>query len=401
VRPIAPLLLGVAAIASAAPPQVEITSPRAGTPAFGAVSFSVTVKADEPIARVRFFVDGRPVGERGEPPYLIITLLGEENAEHHFRAEATTASGATGAADLGTPVFRSNEEVEIELRQLYVRVTRSTPQHAGGATTTVESPVASLAAADFTILDNGAEQAIKTFASGEAPLAAVVLLDASLSMAGDRLKAALGGATAFFRAMAPLDEGRLIVFSDRLLHVSPFTTVSDVLLAGLDSVRASGGTALNDNLYLALRQVDQRQGRRVVILLSDGVDSDSAMPMRDVRRVARASQAIIYWIRLNDIAGTSDELPSLYSTWRDKKSHQREFRELIDTVTENGGRIVPVGSLDRIGPAFAEILRELRGQYVLGYYPAERKHDGSWHKIAVKVKDSDLTVHTRDGYLDF
>jgi hypothetical protein len=60
-----------------------------------------------------------------------------------------------------------------------------------------------------------------------------------------------------------------------------------------------------------------------------------------------------------------------------------------------------VRSLDQIAPAFADILKELRGQYVLGYYPSERRHDASWHKIAVSVKDSTLTVHTRDGYLDY
>ena len=399
-NPLATIALALAAAVPAAPPQVEITSPGAQKPAFGAVQFTVAVKSAEPVTRVQFIVDGRPIGERSQPPYSIITMLGDENAEHVFRAEVTAVSGATAAAELHTPAFRSNEEVEIELRQLYVRVTGRVATVSQGKTSRREAPVPNLKPEDFTITDDGKEQAIKTFASGEAPLAAVVLLDASVSMTGERLKEALGGAKMLFRAMAPLDEGKLLVFSDRLLYASPFTTVSDILLTGLEGVRAQGGTALNDNLYLALRQADERQGRRVVILLSDGVDSHSALGMVDVRRAARSSQAIIYWIRMAD-EGMAGELPSVSSTWRDMKSHQREFQQLVETVEESGGRVTPVRSLDQIAPAFADILKELRGQYVLGYYPSERRHDASWHKIAVSVPDSTLTVHTRNGYLDY
>jgi len=82
-------------------------------------------------------------------------------------------------------------------------------------------------------------------------------------------------------------------------------------------------------------------------------------------------------------------------------SHRREFQELVETVQESGGRIVAVNSLDRIGPAFVDILKELRGQFVLGYNPSERRHDGTWRKVVVKVKDPAYTVHTRDGYLDY
>ncbi len=400
-RTLAAVVVAFAAAVSAYPMQVEITSPRADTPAFGAVRFAVTLKGDEPVVSVRFLVDGRPVGERTQPPYSIITMLSEENAEHAFRAEVVTASGVAASAELTTPTFRSNQEVEVELRQLYVRVTAKRAAGVPGVPDGVDAQVGNLTQGEFTILDDGKEQRIRTFASGEAPLAAVVLLDASLSMAGERLKAALEGAKTFFRSMAPLDEGRLLVFSDRLLHVSPFTSVSDVLLTGLEGLRAQGGTALNDHLYLALRDADQRQGRRVVILLSDGVDSHSATPMAEVRRAARSSQAIVYWIRLNDLGPATDEAPSLSSTWRNRATHRREYEELVETVRESGGRIVPVGSLGSIAPAFVDILAELRGQFVLGYYPSERRHDGTWHRVVVRTKDPAYAIHTRDGYLDY
>jgi Ca-activated chloride channel family protein len=396
VNSIAAALLVLAASAPATP-QVVITSPHAEKPAFGAVQFSVSVQSSAPGIRVRFIVDGRSVGEKDRPPFSVITMMGDENAAHEFRAEVLAGSTVISSAELRTPAYETNQTVEVELRQLYVRVTR---QHHEAAAM-VEEQVADLGRDDFGVVDNGKEQPIRTFASGDTPIAAVVLVDASVSMVGDRLKAALGGAKAFFSAMAPLDEGKVIAFSDRVLHGSPFTNVREVLLAGLDGVRARGGTALNDHVYLALREADQRQGRRVVILLSDGVDSDSVLPMREVRRAARSSQAIIYWIRVEDPGTNEADARGLYSTWRDGSTHRRELVELLDTVTESGGRIVPVHTLGEIEPAFAGILHELRGQYVLGYFPSERWHNGSWHQIGVTVKGTGLTVHTRDGYLDY
>ena len=137
---LAPVLLLLSSVAVAAPPQVEITSPRAATPAFGAVQFTVTVKTEEPVARVRFVVDGKPVGERTQPPYSIITMLPDENVGHLFRAEVVTASGAAAAAELRTPTFESNQEVEVELRQLYVRVTRNPADAEPGKAASADAP---------------------------------------------------------------------------------------------------------------------------------------------------------------------------------------------------------------------------------------------------------------------
>jgi len=384
------VLLAVAAPAVEGP-VVTIQSPSAAVPAYGTVTIVAKVQSGEPVARVSVLVDGRLLAELFKPPFAITTVLGEDNVIHRFRVVARTASGVIGEAEVVTPDIRADEEVTVELRQLYLTVGRKGER------------VLDLERGDFMVRDNGAVQELQTFARGDAPLAAVVLVDASLSMTGARLQAALDGAGTFFRGMAPLDEGRLIVFSDRVLHLTPFTNVGEVLLAGLGGISARGGTALNDQLYLGIRQVDERQGRRVIILLSDGVDSHSILSMRDVRRQARTSQAIVYWIRLRDLDDTSDaqELPALYSTWRDKVGHRREFKELAETVVESGGRIVPVASIDRITPAFADIMRELRQQYVLGYYPSERMRDGSWHNVRVDVDRRGLTVNARDGYLDY
>ena len=397
----APLVILAAAfltatVAAQAPPAEEtirvfLDKPDRTVPAFGSVEVVASVGSDEPVARIVIYVDGIVAAELDTPPYVTTVEVGTENRRHRFEAIAHTVSGATARTFFTTPRIRVDEEVTISLQQLYVTVTRD------------DRRVTGLTQDQFNVTDQGRRQELVTFARGDIPFTAAVLLDSSISMAGDKLRAALAGAKAFFERMSPLDEGRLIVFSDRILHSSPFTSYPEVLSAGLGGVQAAGGTALADHLYLALKQLQARQGRRVVILLSDGVDSHSVLSMADALAQARRSQALIYWLRLPYGSGSTDTsgLPRLSSAWRDSADYDREFTLLSQTVQESGGRIATLAAMSEIGPAFEEIRQELREQYVLGYYPTAKRRDGSWRKVQVRLSDSSLEVRVRDGYNDF
>ena len=395
------ILLALAATPAAwaqAEISVSLDSPSAFEPAHGQVEIAAVVGATEEIERVAFYVDGVVVGELTSPPYRLSVDVGQENAEHRFQVVAYGASGATGTTSLTTPSFRVDEEVSLNLQQLYVTVSRDGRRLPG------------LGREDFAVFDEGVEQKLVTFARGDIPFTAVVLLDSSSSMEGEPLRAALAGTEAFLTNMNRLDEGKLLVFSDRILHTTPFTTFPEVLTAGLGNVAARGGTALNDHLYLALKQLEDRQGRRVVVLLSDGVDSLSVLSMTDVAAKARRSQALVYWLRLpyrgrfeGDGSLPEGILPTgerTSSAWRSAEEHRREFDLLRRTVEESGGRIVPLASIDRIEAAFQDILAELRDQYVLGYYPDRARHDGSWRRIRLRLRPEG-DVRCREGYVDF
>ncbi|MCB1032972.1 MAG: VWA domain-containing protein [Acidobacteria bacterium] len=369
---------------------VSLDSPDPFVPAVGQAEIKAVVSSELPIARVAFYVDGVVVGELEAPPYHMTVDLGDSVGAHTFSVVAYGASGATGRGSISTPDIKINEEVAVNLQQFYVTVSR------GG------ERIQDLQQEDFEILDEGRPQEMVTFARGDIPFTALVLLDSSLGMKGSKLKAALGGAREFFNGMQELDEGKLLVFSDRVLHSTPFTTFPAVLTAGLGSVRATGGTALNDHLYLAFKELEKRQGRRVVILLSDGVDSHSVLSMRSVLERARRSQALVYWLRLpyGGSRRATEELPSLRSAWRSLEEHQQEFTLLQNTVEESGGRVYLLASEAEIKPAFRAIREELRDQYVLGYYPANPRRDGSWRKVRIKVDRSGVDVRGRDGYED-
>jgi Ca-activated chloride channel family protein len=281
-----------------------------------------------------------------------------------------------------------DEVIDVELQQLYVTVARPS----GG-------PVLDLTAADFEILDNGEPQAVSTFSRGDLPLSAVLLLDASASMEGPRLRTAAEGVRAFVSRVLPQDEVSVMLFSDELLMRTPFSHDAATLLTPVEGVAARGGTAINDHLYLALRDLDGRLGRRVVVLLSDGVDVESALGMEDVRWAAKGSQALLYWIRLQDATRGRIERSS---AWRDSKGHAEELRLLEAAVSESGGRVEVIPDVEQVGDALQKILRELREQYVLGYQPTQNHGDGSWHKLEVRVKGAagGYRVRTRDGYFD-
>ncbi|MCP4661303.1 MAG: VWA domain-containing protein [bacterium] len=366
--------------------DVTITSPPPGQPLFGEVEFSIDVYPADAVARVEFFLDDELVGEAEDAPYSIQVNVGEENREHRFEVKAYAHWGELAESLLVSPAIDVGLVVEVELQQLYVTVTE------------LDRRVLDLGEDDFTIIDNGALQELITFARGDVRVTAAILIDSSASMRGNRLRYALRGATAFVQGMRPSDNASIQLFSDHLLHKTPMSNNVSVLAAGLDGLHAAGGTALNDHLYLALKQVEHEQGRRVVVILSDGVDTHSALRMHDVIWLARRSRALIYWIRTDP---RNEEDSSRFSSWKGPASYRTEYRQLTDVVIESGGRIVTIERIQDAGSAFREILAELREQYVLGYYPSDARNDGRWHRVAVRVTRNGLRVRTRGGYVDY
>ena len=135
----------------------------------------------------------------------------------------------------------------------------------------------------------------------------------------------------------------------------------------------------------------------MVILLSDGLDSASVLSMREVLATARRSQAMLYWIRLQP----PERERSFSSSWLDPEGYRDELRRLEQAVQQSGGRIIGLPDIGAASAAFDEILADLRGQYVLGYYPDRNLNDGSWHPIKVKVGGSGAKVRGREGYFDY
>jgi Ca-activated chloride channel family protein len=365
--------------------NVKIASPQPDQPVFGEVLFEVHVAGNEPIDRVEFIVNGEPVGVAHKPPFRVVPKVGDDNIQREFRAVAYGKSGAMAFDRVVTLPVRIDDKMNVRLQQLYATVSRDGLRDL------------QLAEGDFHVLDNGVEQKIVTFGRGDLPLTAVLLLDTSESMQGPLLEAARRGANAFIDGMKPLDEAMLAAFSDHLVKVTPFGEDPQVLRNALAGIAAGGGTAVNDFLYMSLKLLEMRQGRRVVVLLSDGGDVNSVLPMAEVLRKARTSQALIYWLQLD--GGSKHK--SYSSAWRGPAANDREYKTLQKAVEESGGRIQPIERVADIEPAFRSIMKELREQYALGYYPSNLKNDGTFHHVRVKVDKWGLQVRSANGYVDY
>jgi len=384
-RAAACLLLWLAAAAPAAAIDVLVRSPRPGQPVFGEVEVEVDVLAAAPVAAVIIAVDGRVAATLTEPPFRTTVDVGSDNREHTFEITARDAAGAAVTVTRVTPKVQVDERLDLELQQLYVTVLRRSPDSA---------PVPR---SEFAVFDAGDRQEIVTFEGGDAPLTAVLLVDTSTSMRGGRLETAVEGAESFLWGMRQLDEAMVTLVSDRRIRATPFADDPDAIAAGLRGVTADGGTALNDYLYYAIKLLEGRQGRRVVVVLSDGIDTDSVLGADDVRWALKRSQALVYWIRLRD----SRDPGTYSSSWRDRHEHAHELEGLEKAVAETGGRVFEIEGVEQASSAFRSILSELRSQYVLGYYPSRNQGDGAWHPVQVEVRGRRGTVRTREGYIDY
>jgi Ca-activated chloride channel family protein len=373
-------LAGAPAAAQEEPPSAWFLSPPALEPALGQVVAEIEVQHLQ-VSEVSFLVDGREAGRVGRRPYRVRIDLGEEIGPHLFEAVVMGSTGELVRATLRTPGLRVDETVDLELRQLYVALEGAT----GGGRP--------LAKEEFTVIDAGARQEIVTFEGGDAALTVAVLVDASESMGGGALLAALEGARALLDGLRELDEAELVLFADGLISRAPTGAERERLLS---TVEAAGGTALNDALYVALRQLEGRQGRRVVVLLSDGLDIHSVLDADQVMWAMRRCGSVVYWIELR--TPRSDD--RVRSPWRGDDQHDAEREGLRRLVGESGGRVVPITSLDEAAGAFGSILAELRSQYVLGYYPLRDRDDGAWHSVSVRVSRSGIRARTRRGYVD-
>ncbi len=365
--------------------EVTITAPTGDHAVFDRVEVAADIQADEPVERVEFFLNGRRVATATQPPYRVWVDVGEENLQRHFTVIAIGSSGARVGAAVSTPAVQIDLVVDAPLQQLYATAIRE------------DRPVLDLGRADFQIFDSGVEQEIVTFERGDLPMTIALLVDVSESMRGEQLQVALDAARGFLTRLTPLDEALVMTFSDRTHRVTTSSSEIEGLATALEGLQSGGGTSLNDHLYLALRLLDRRQGRPVIILLSDGADTLSFLTMEEVLWKAHRSNAVIYRIHLHPSGIRSVPLAT---SWRSTEVHADEVGGLEAAVDDSGGRVTVLARLEELEQALDDVLQELRQQYVVGYYPTDPKDNGTWRPIRVEVSAPEIEIRTRAGYVD-
>jgi Ca-activated chloride channel homolog len=171
--------------------------------------------------------------------------------------------------------------------------------------------------------------------------------------------------------------------------VVPFTSDLKRIDRGIDRIRVGAATALYDALYLGSQALESRQGRKVMVVITDGGDTVSKVDYKDAVRGAQEAEAILYSIIV---------VPIEASAGRDTGGEHALIQLSIDT----GGKYFYASSLPQLDDAFKQISDELRTQYLLAYYPSQRYSDSDFRRIQVSVQgthaSSPFKVRHRAGY---
>ena len=247
--------------------------------------------------------------------------------------------------------------------------------------------VKALKASDFKIYEDGVEvpgNTITSFSLHESPYAAVVLLDSSGSMEA-RFSLARSAAIRFLDGLRQEDVAAVYRFDSKVERVQEFSGGRDLAPTAY-AIRAKGMTTLNDAIVEAAKTLaDRPEHRKAIVILSDGMDTFSKASSDKAVESALAVGASIFAVDMSalEIAG---------SARHQSAAQLRAFAE------KTGGRFVSTPGGPALRDAFAGIADELGHQYTISYRPVNKKRDGKWRALEVKVQQQDLTVRTRKGY---
>ena len=238
---------------------------------------------------------------------------------------------------------------------------------------------------EFTILDNGKPVEISFFQNDVQPFTVVVMLDYSASMTAnlDRLQAA---AEQFVLRLLPEDKGQVGSFSDKIQFSGTFTNDRDDLIFALEDLQFGNPTRLYDAVYESIAMLDDVNGRKVVLVFTDGDDTASRRGMGDVLERARNDEVMIYAIGLESEFFNGQRMV--------RTRPDRGLRRLAD---ETGGGYFELKKTDELAPTFTRVAQELHSQYTLGFSPAVL--DGKEHKLAVRMKQPGMTARARRSYV--
>ena len=291
-------------------------------------------------------------------------------------------AGAGPASAAPAPKAQHGKSLKSEVDMTLVNVTVTDPY--GRLVTGLEQN-------NFRAFEDGVEQEIVRFSSEDVPISIGVIFDMSGSMA-DKVDKSRLAAVQFFRTANPQDEFFLVNFSDRAQLANTFTASVEELQNRMMFTAARGRTALLDGIYLGLSEMKGAHNtKKALLIISDGGDNHSRYSELDIRNYSKESDVQIYAIGIYESSpcGTTPEEcsgPAL----------------LTDLTTSTGGRTFRVNSVSDMPDIATKISMELRNQYVVGYRPSDRTHDGKWRKIKIKLRPPKglppLTVYARTGY---
>jgi len=297
--------------------------------------------------------------------------------------------------------------VEVEMVSLPVVVT-----------TRNGARVADLQREDFQVFENKVRQQIAGFQAVDEPFSVLIALDTSGSTQL-QLQRIMDEAIRFTNLLNPRDSIAIISFAEDVTLLQDFSTDRTKTAVAIRRTRPGGFTVLYEAVWLAVEEVIKpvRQ-RSALVLFTDGVDTASDRVTKgETREIAKESPAPIYCIYFNTeaemqgrprqpstglplppVIGRQPQARPVPGVGSSPEDYMGGRQYLTDLAENSGGRVFDALKMEDLGPAFEAIANEISSQYSIGYYPTNRKRDGSYRKVEVRVSRQGLYVQTRQGY---
>jgi len=374
------------ATASSAGDVLEFVSPRHLSTAIGpsSIELRVTPPPDASVLRVEISVDRQPLATLGGPPWVVSWDAGDGSRGRRIEATAYLSDGRRESAAVWTSPLRINQVEEVGLVNLYP-VVRSP----GGAY------VSDLERRDFRVLEDGVQQPILRFTTERRALRIGIVLDMSLTMEGRKLENAKKAALDFLDVLEPEDEGLVVAFNDEVRVLQEITADRRSMARAIESVESRGGTALYDAVWRTARRLGEFDGRRVMVLLSDGRDEaangfepGSLHTLEEALTQALRSEVMLFTIGLGRNLDEEQDFTRRFS-----------LKEILTRLAaETGGRALFTAGAGRLQRAFGDVAEDLRNQYSLAYRSSNEARDGKWRRVRVETPSRDLEVTCRQGY---
>jgi VWFA-related protein len=369
------------------PVSVRFVEPAAPGLVLGVTRITVeaATSSDARIVSIAISVDGTPLSILTRPPYTLTWDAGAGFLHRSLRAVATDSAGRSAETRIEVRPLNIGQYEEVRLVNLYATVRDRDGR-----------PVLDLTGDDFLLSEDGVPQTVSHFTSARVPLTVALLIDASNSMGiGGKVELARKAALEFADSVDPADHLMVLHFSDELRGLRAPVTDKRRVKEEVDGIRPGGGTALYDAVFQTAQLLEGREGRRAIVLLSDGRDQaltdnepGSLRLFEEALEKVHRAEAAIYAVGLGRHLEEEMDLQRV-----------RSLKEILDTLArQTGGRSYFPERAGQLSGIYRQIAADLRQKYALAYTSTNQSRDGHWRTIGLRVKGPGLEVQTRTGY---
>ena len=352
--------------------SVRITSPLGRTGLSGPIRIVAQIHHPPatPPGEVRFYVDGKLLQSVVAAPYAVEWVDDNPFERREITVEAVTAGGQEARDAVVLQPLEVVENTEVASVLLEASIQDESGRFVRG-----------LPSKDLAVLEDGVPQALDLLRQEAVGATFALLVDSSASMSR-RMDFVQRTATTLSGYMTTRDRMLVAPFSRTIGATTGPTMDHQTIVEAIDAIRPSGGTAILDSIAQVAHSLASMEGRRAIVLITDGYDEHSTGTFEDTLTAVKEAGATLYVVGIGGVAGISI----------------RGERLLRRLAVESGGRFFFPSRDEQLEAVHETLTDDVQNRYLIAYTPTNQKVDGSWRAITVRTSHPDYVVRARPGY---